>query len=152
MRRFLCAGLNRHEAENAKFLRERISDPLGPETAWRCKTPRFAVTAVLDLSSGLAVARLGTLIAFVCVFGVEFNDSITGTVYAVDLETNSAFLYIADILVSGSVCFSPSFEHDRCVEMHGLCGRAFIFPESDFRTAEQEVRSSIYFSVSTSFF
>src|ERR1019366_10651583 len=29
--RFQCAGLNRHEAENAKFLRERISDPLGPE-------------------------------------------------------------------------------------------------------------------------
>jgi len=26
-----CAGINRHEAENAKFLRERISDPLGPE-------------------------------------------------------------------------------------------------------------------------
>src|SRR5271165_7159433 len=29
---FQCAGLNRHEAENAKFLRERISDPLGPES------------------------------------------------------------------------------------------------------------------------
>ena len=29
---FWCAGLNRHEAENAKFLRERISDPLGPES------------------------------------------------------------------------------------------------------------------------
>jgi hypothetical protein len=28
----LCAGLNRHEVENAKFLRERISDPLGPES------------------------------------------------------------------------------------------------------------------------
>src|SRR2546429_1726650 len=27
-----CAGLNRHEAENAKFLRERSSDPLGPES------------------------------------------------------------------------------------------------------------------------
>ena len=26
-----CAGLNRHEAENAKFLRVRISDPLGSE-------------------------------------------------------------------------------------------------------------------------
>jgi hypothetical protein len=26
-----CAGLNRHEAENAKFLRERTSDLLGPE-------------------------------------------------------------------------------------------------------------------------
>jgi hypothetical protein len=106
---------------------------------------------VLDPSSGLAVARLGTLIALVCVFGVEFNDSITGTVYAVDLETNSVFLYIADILVSGSVCFAPSFEHDRCVEMHGLCGRTFIFPESDFHAAEQEVRSVIYLSVSTCF-
>src|ERR1700730_19223974 len=31
-RRFLCAGVNRHEAENAKFLRERSSDPLGPES------------------------------------------------------------------------------------------------------------------------
>jgi hypothetical protein len=29
--RLQCAGLNRHEAENAKFLRERTSDPLGPE-------------------------------------------------------------------------------------------------------------------------
>jgi hypothetical protein len=29
--RFQCAGLNRHEAENAKFLRERTSDLLGPE-------------------------------------------------------------------------------------------------------------------------
>jgi hypothetical protein len=29
--RFQCAGINRHEAENAKFLRERTSDPLGPE-------------------------------------------------------------------------------------------------------------------------
>ena len=29
--RFQCAGLNRHEAENAKFLRVRSSDPLGPE-------------------------------------------------------------------------------------------------------------------------
>ena len=26
-----CAGINRHEAENAKFLRVRSSDPLGPE-------------------------------------------------------------------------------------------------------------------------
>ena len=26
-----CAGINRHEAEDAKFLRERASDPLGPE-------------------------------------------------------------------------------------------------------------------------
>ena len=30
--RFMCAGLNRHEAENEKFLRERTSDPLGPES------------------------------------------------------------------------------------------------------------------------
>src|SRR5271157_3118615 len=30
--RFQCAGINRHEAENAKFLRERSSDPLGPES------------------------------------------------------------------------------------------------------------------------
>jgi hypothetical protein len=28
---FQCAGINRHEAENAKFLRVRSSDPLGPE-------------------------------------------------------------------------------------------------------------------------
>src|SRR6266853_4444852 len=28
----LVRGLNRHEAENAKFLRERSSDPLGPES------------------------------------------------------------------------------------------------------------------------
>jgi len=28
---YRCAGLNRYEAENAKFLRERISDLLGPE-------------------------------------------------------------------------------------------------------------------------
>src|ERR1039457_7605373 len=28
----MCAGINRHEAENAKFLRERSSDPLGPES------------------------------------------------------------------------------------------------------------------------
>ena len=26
-----CAGINRHEAENGKFLRGRSSDPLGPE-------------------------------------------------------------------------------------------------------------------------
>ena len=26
-----CAGINRQEAENGNFLRERISDPLGPE-------------------------------------------------------------------------------------------------------------------------
>ena len=26
-----CAGLNRHEAEEEEALRERISDPLGPE-------------------------------------------------------------------------------------------------------------------------
>jgi hypothetical protein len=35
--------------------------------------------------------------------------------------------------------------------MHGLCGRAFIFPESDFHAAEQDVHSAIYFSVSTDF-
>src|ERR1039458_7451028 len=29
--RFQCAGINRHEAENAKFSRVRSSDPLGPE-------------------------------------------------------------------------------------------------------------------------
>jgi hypothetical protein len=29
--RFQCAGINRHEAENGKFLRGRSSDPLGPE-------------------------------------------------------------------------------------------------------------------------
>jgi hypothetical protein len=93
----------------------------------------------------------GALIALVCDFGVESNHPITGTFYAVDLETNSAFLYIADILVGGSVCFASSFEHDRCIEMHGLCGRAFIFTESDFHAAEQEVRSSIFFSFSTRF-
>jgi len=26
-----CAGLNRHEVEDERALRERISDPLGPE-------------------------------------------------------------------------------------------------------------------------
>jgi hypothetical protein len=106
---------------------------------------------VLDLSSGLAVGGLGTLIALVCVFGVEFNHPIMGTAYAVDLETNRFFLCIADILVSGSVCFASSFEYDRCIEVHGLRSRAFLFPESDFRTAEQEVRSSVYFSVSSGF-
>jgi hypothetical protein len=94
------------------------------------------VTTVLDPSSALAVARIGTLIALVCDFGVESNHPITGRCYAVDLETNRALLCIADILVSVSVCFAPSFEYDRCNEMHGLCGRAFIFPESDFHTAE----------------
>src|SRR5450755_2151160 len=29
--RLQCAGINRHEAENAKFSRVRSSDPLGPE-------------------------------------------------------------------------------------------------------------------------
>ena len=29
---FMCAGINRYEVENAKFLRERTSDPLGPES------------------------------------------------------------------------------------------------------------------------
>jgi hypothetical protein len=106
---------------------------------------------VLDPLLGLAVATIGTLIALVCVFGVESNDSITGTVYAVALETNSAFLCIADILVSGSVCFAPSFECDRCIEMHGLRSRAFILSQGDFRTDEQEVRSSIYFSLSSGF-
>ena len=103
-----------------------------------------------DPSSDLAVARIGTLIALVCDFSVEFKHPITGSFYAVDFETNSALLCIADILVSGSVCFAPSFEYDRCIEMHGLCGRAFIFP-SDFHSAEQDVRSVIYFSVSTCF-
>jgi len=28
---FQCAGLNRHEVENGKFLRVRSSDALGPE-------------------------------------------------------------------------------------------------------------------------
>jgi len=60
-------------------------------------------------------------------------------------------LRIADILVSGRVCFAPSFEYDRCIEMHGLRGCAFIFSEGDFHSAEQEVRSGIYFSVSTRF-
>jgi hypothetical protein len=35
--------------------------------------------------------------------------------------------------------------------MHGLRGRAFIFPEGDFHAAEQDFRSGIYFSVSTRF-
>ena len=94
---------------------------------------------------------MGTLIALVYDFGVESNYQITGTVYAVDLETNSILLCIAVILVSDSVCFAPSFEYDRCIEMHGLRGRAFILSQGDFHTAEQEVRSSIYFSVSTGF-
>jgi len=94
---------------------------------------------------------MGTLIALVYDFGVESNYQITGTVYAVDLETNSILLCIAVILVSDSVCFAPSFEYDRCIEMHGLRGRAFIFSEGDFHSAEQEVRSGIYFSVSTRF-
>jgi hypothetical protein len=71
--------------------------------------------------------------------------------YAVDLETNSAFLRIADILVGDSVCFAPSFEYDRCIEMHGLRGRAFIRSQGDFHAAESEVRSSICFSLSTGF-
>ena len=98
---------------------------------------------MLDPSSGLRVAGIGTLIALVCDFGVESTYPVTGTVYAVDLETNSAFLCIADILVSGSVCFAPSLEYDRCIEMHGLRGRAFICSQGDFHAAEQEVRSSI---------
>jgi hypothetical protein len=102
-------------------------------------------------SSDLAVARIGNLIALVCDFGVESNHPVTDWFYAVDLETNSALLCIADILVSGSVCFAPSFEYGRCIEMHGLCRRAFIFPESDFHAAEQDVRSVIYFSASTGF-
>jgi hypothetical protein len=106
---------------------------------------------VLDPSPDLAVARIGTLIALVCDFGVESSHPITGTVYAVDLETNSALLCIADVLVSGSVCFAPSFEYDRCIEMHGLCSRTFLFPESDFHAAEQDGCSVIYFSVSTGF-
>ena len=32
-----CAGINRHEAENAKVLRERGSDPLGLEFCVRCR-------------------------------------------------------------------------------------------------------------------
>jgi hypothetical protein len=28
---YQCAGINRHEAENARVSRERSSDPLGPE-------------------------------------------------------------------------------------------------------------------------
>jgi hypothetical protein len=35
--------------------------------------------------------------------------------------------------------------------MHGLRGRAFILSQSDMHAAEQEVRSSIYFSVSSGF-
>jgi hypothetical protein len=96
-------------------------------------------------SSDLAVARIGTLIALVCDFGVESNDSMTGRVYAVDLETNSALLCIADILVSISVCFAPSFQYDRCIEMHSLRGGAFILSQGDFHAAGQGVRSSIYF-------
>ena len=106
---------------------------------------------MLDPSSVSAVARIGTLIALVCDFGVESNDPITATVYAVDVETNSVFLCIADFLVSGGVCFAPSFEYGRCIEMHGLRGRAFILSQGDFRAAEQEVRSNIYFTVSTPF-
>jgi len=106
---------------------------------------------VLDPSSDLAVGRIGTLIALDCDFGVDSNHPVTDWFYAVDLETNSAVLCIADILVSGGVCFAPSFECDRCVEMHGLCSSAFIFPKSDFHAAEQDVRSVIYFSASTGF-
>ena len=32
-----CAGVNRHEAENARVLRERGSDPLGLEFCVRCR-------------------------------------------------------------------------------------------------------------------
>jgi hypothetical protein len=106
---------------------------------------------VLDPSSDLAVARIGILIALVCDFGIEFNLPVADWSYAVDLETNSGLLCIADILVSGSVCFAPSFEHDRCIEMHGLCSRAHIRSQDDFHAAEQDVRSSILFSVSTHF-
>ena len=112
---------------------------------------RPLVTTVLDPSWGLAVAMIGTLIALVCDFGVEFSHPITSTVYAVDLETNSVFLCIAGILVSGGVRFAPSFEHDRCSEMHGLRGRAFIYSHGEFHASEQEVRSSICFSISTRF-
>ena len=106
---------------------------------------------MLDPQADLAVSRIGTLIALDCDFGVESYHPNTGTVYAVDFETNSFFLCTADILVGGSVCFAPSFEYDRYIEMHGLRGRAFIRSQGDFHAAEQEVRSSIYFSVSTGF-
>jgi hypothetical protein len=78
----------------------------------RCRFQSISatVTTVLDPSSDLAVARIRTLVALVCDFSVEFKDPIIGSFYAVDFETNSALLYIADILVSGSVCFAPSFE------------------------------------------
>jgi hypothetical protein len=33
----LCAGINRHEAENVRVLRERVSDLLGPEFCTRLR-------------------------------------------------------------------------------------------------------------------
>ena len=42
--------------------------------------PRPTVTTGLDPSADIAVARIGTLIAFVCAFGVESNNSITGQI------------------------------------------------------------------------
>ena len=106
---------------------------------------------MFDRSSDLAAARIGALIALVCDLGVESNYLIASTVYAVDHETNSVCLYIADSLVSGSVCFAPSLEYGRCIEMYGLRGRAFILSQADFHAVEQEVRSGIYFTVSTRF-
>ena len=39
-----CAGLNRHEAEEEEALRERISDPLGPEfSRWASRGARRSV-------------------------------------------------------------------------------------------------------------
>ena len=100
---------------------------------------------------GLSSCRVYTSIVFVCVFGVEFNHVVVGSVYAVNRQTHSGFLCVADILFSGSVRCAPPFECDGCIEVYGLCGRAFVFPESHLRPAEQGVRSSFHFSVAVSF-
>jgi hypothetical protein len=66
----------------------------------------------LNLCSGPEVALQSARIAFASCFDIDSNNVLVGTGYAVDLETASVCVLVADDLVSNSIRCASTFERD----------------------------------------
>ena len=86
----------------------------------------------LTLCSGPEVALQSTLLAFASCFDIDSNNVLVGTGYAVDLETASLGVLVADDLVSNSIRCAPTFECDRGGKMYRLRCCPFSFPQNYF--------------------
>jgi hypothetical protein len=104
------------------------------------------VTRGLEPSLGSSVPRQWSLVAFVSYFGVDSNNVLWGSRYAVDFEEDSVCVLIADILVRNRSRCASTFECDRGGKVYRLRCCPFSFPQSDMRNGACDVRRRIHLS------